>query len=379
MNHSMLGASKAHRWMRCPASVQLEATIPDEESFYAAEGTAAHALAEECLRSQKPPEHFIGVEFEGFVVDEVMANHVATYVDFCNAQEGKSTIEQQVDYSDWAEGGYGTADFVVIHDGICHVIDLKYGQGVKVSAQQNEQLMLYGLGAAHGASDNVDTVQMTIVQPRLDHIDTYSIRAKDLYKWANEKVKPAARRVFSPEPEFAPSSKACHFCKAKPTCRALAKHNYELTLSDFDNLDEPLLVQVPHTLNVEEIGQLLPKMDALIGWAQGVQKHAHKLLMDGGILPNYKLVAGRSQRQWVDKEIAEEELIKMLGDEAYVEKLVSPAQAEKLLGRERAAEISDLYHKPEGRPQLAPDSDPRPAVKPEAANFFNDISNEEKS
>lgn len=379
MNHSMLGASKAHRWMRCPASVQLEATIPDEESFYAAEGTAAHALAEECLRSQKPPEHFIGVEFEGFVVDEVMANHVATYVDFCNAQEGKSTIEQQVDYSDWAEGGYGTADFVVIHDGICHVIDLKYGQGVKVSAQQNEQLMLYGLGAAHGAWVNVDTVQMTIVQPRLDHIDTYSIRAKDLYKWANEKVKPAARRVFSPEPEFVPSSKACHFCKAKPTCRALAKHNYELTLSDFDNLDEPLLVQVPHTLNVEEIGQLLPKMDALIGWAQGVQKHAHKLLMDGGILPNYKLVAGRSQRQWVDKEIAEEELIKMLGDEAYVEKLVSPAQAEKLLGRERAAEISDLYHKPEGRPQLAPDSDPRPAIKPEAADFFNDISNEEKS
>ena len=379
MNHSMLGASKAHRWMRCPASVQLEATIPDEESFYAAEGTAAHALAEECLRSQKPPEHFIGVEFEGFVVDEVMANHVATYVDFCNAQEGRSTIEQQVDYSDWAEGGYGTADFVVIHDGICHVIDLKYGQGVKVSAQQNEQLMLYGLGAAHGAWVNVDTVQMTIVQPRLDHIDTYSIRAKDLYKWANEKVKPAARRVFSPEPEFVPSSKACHFCKAKPTCRALAKHNYELTLSDFDNLDEPLLVQVPHTLNVEEIGQLLPKMDALIGWAQGVQKHAHKLLMDGGILPNYKLVAGRSQRQWVDKEIAEEELIKMLGDEAYVEKLVSPAQAEKLLGRERAAEISDLYHKPEGRPQLAPDSDPRPAIKPEAADFFNDISNEEKS
>tara|TARA_A200000159_G_scaffold133039_1_gene130959 strand:- start:19689 stop:20816 length:1128 start_codon:yes stop_codon:yes gene_type:complete len=375
----MLGASKAHRWMRCPASVQLEATIPDQESFYAAEGTAAHALAEECLRSQKPPEHFIGVEFEGFVVDEVMANHVATYVDFCNAQEGKSTIEQQVDYSDWAEGGYGTADFVVIHDGICHVIDLKYGQGVKVSAQQNEQLMLYGLGAAHGAWVNVDTVQMTIVQPRLDHIDTYSIRAKDLYKWANEKVKPAARRVFSPEPEFAPSSKACHFCKAKPTCRALAKHNYELTLSDFDNLDEPLLVQVPHTLNVEEIGQLLPKMDALIGWAQGVQKHAHKLLMDGGILPNYKLVAGRSQRQWVDKEVAEEELIKMLGDEAFVEKLVSPAQAEKLLGRERAAEISDLYHKPEGRPQLAPDSDPRSAVKPEAANFFNDISNEEKS
>jgi len=379
MKHALLGASKAHRWMTCPGSISLEATFPDEESFYAAEGTAAHALAEECLTRQLPPEHFIGTEIEGFVVDEPMANHVATYVDFCNSQEGRSKIEQRVDYSEWAPGGFGTADFVVIHEGVCHVIDLKYGQGVKVSAQQNEQLMLYGLGAAHDAWVNIDTVQMTIVQPRLDHIDTYSIRAKDLYKWANDKVKPAARRVFAPEPEFKPSKKACHFCKAKPTCRALAKHNYDLTLSNFDNLDEPLLVQVPHTLNVDEISNLLPKMDALIGWAQGVQKHAHKLLMDGGILPNYKLVAGRGQRKWVDKEVAEETLIKMLGDDAYIEKLISPTQAEKALGKARYEEITDLIHKPDGRPQLAQDSDPRPAIKPNAADFFNDISNEEKS
>ena len=362
-------------------SIQLEATIPDEESFYAAEGTAAHALAEECLAKQKPPEHFIGVEFEGFIVDEVMASHVATYVDFCNAQESdESHVELRVDYSEWAAGGFGTADFVALHDGVLHVIDLKYGQGLKVNANRNEQLMLYGLGAAYEFIDKVDTVSMTIVQPRLDHIDTYSMRAKDLFKWADDVVKPAARRTMSPEPEFNPSKKACHFCKAKATCRALAKHNYELTLSSFDNLEEPLLVQVPHTLNVEEIsGNLLPKMDALIGWAQGVQKHAHKLLTNGGILPNFKLVAGRGQRKWLDADIAEESLIKMLGDEAYTSKLISPTQAEKALGKAKYGEIIDLIHKPEGRPQLAPDTDPRPAVKPEAADFFTDITEQEKS
>lgn len=373
MKHSMLGASKAHRWMTCPASVQLEATFPDEESFYAAEGTAAHALAEMCLISQKPPEEYIGVEVEGFTVDKEMAYHVATYVDYCNVQEGKKEIELKVDYSEWAEGGFGTADCVVVNDGVCKVIDLKYGQGVKVSAQKNEQLMLYGLGAAYQFIDEVDTVEMTIVQPRLDHIDTYSIRAKDLYKWANEKVKPAARRVFAPEPEFNPSPKGCHFCKAKATCRALAEHNYSLTLSSFDNLEEPLVVQVPSTLNVEEIGHLLPKMDALIGWAQGIQKHAHKLLMEGGILPNYKLVTGRSTRKWVDEKIAEESLLNIIGDEAYVTKLVSPAQAEKLLGKAKAEEITDLWHKPNGKPTLAPESDPRPAVKPEAVDYFSTI------
>ena len=377
MKHALLGASKAHRWMTCPGSITLEATLPEQESFYAAEGTAAHALAEECLLKQKPPEHFIGVEFEGFIVDEDMANHVATYVDFCNSQESdEAHVELRVDYSEWASGGFGTADYVTLHDGVLHVIDLKYGQGLKVNANRNEQLMLYGLGAAYEFIDKVDTVSMTIVQPRLDHIDTYSMRAKDLFTWADDVVKPAALATMSQDPAYNPSKKACHFCKAKPTCRALAKHNYSLTLSNFDNLEEPLLVQVPHTLNVEEISNLLPKMDALISWAQGVQKHAHKLLLDGGILPNYKLVAGRGQRKWLDTEIAEEQLIQMLGNDAYVSKLISPTQAEKTLGKARYGEIVDLIHKPEGRPTLAPDTDPRVAVKPDAAEYFNDINSQ---
>ena len=375
MKHALLGASKAHRWMTCPGSIMLEQTFPEQTSFFAAEGTAAHALAEECLLKQKPPEYFIGVEFEGFIVDEDMAHHVATYVDFCNSQGGEEKhVELRVDYSKWAAGGFGTADYVTLDDGILHVIDLKYGQGLKVNANRNEQLMLYALGAAFEFIDKVDMVSMTIVQPRLDHIDTYSMRVKDLFIWANDVVKPAALLTMRPDPTFNPTKKACHFCKAKPTCRALAKHNYDLTLGSFDNLEDPLLVQVPHTLNLEEIANLLPKMDALIGWAQGVQKHAHKLLLDGGILPNYKLVKGRGQRKWVDQKTAEEQLIQMIGPEALISKLISPTQAEKLLGKARYGEIIDLIHKPEGRPSLAPDTDPRPAVKPDAAEYFNDIT-----
>lgn len=375
MAHAKLGASKAHRWMTCPASVKLESNLPDSASFFAQEGTAAHALAEECLLKQKPPEEFIGAEFEGFTVDEDMANHVATYVDFCNSQEGdEAHVELRVDYSQWAEGGFGTADYVSIADGVLHVIDLKYGKGIKVNANRNEQLMLYGLGAAHAFSDKVDTVNMTIVQPRLDHIDTYSMRTKDLFKWADDVVKPAAELAMSTDANFNPTKKACHFCKAKPTCRHLAKHNYNLTLGSFENLDEPLVVNTAHLLSVEEISNLLPKMDALIGWAQSIQKHALKLLLDGSTLPNFKLVAGRSQRKWLDVKIAEEQLITLLGDEAYVSKLISPAQAEKAMGKVQLSEIANLIHKQEGKPIIAPDTDPRPALNEDPMQHFDNLT-----
>lgn len=379
MIHSNLGASKAHRWLNCPASVQIEATLPDQSSFYAAEGTAAHTLAEMSLESQKPPEDYIGVEVEGFIVDEVMAYHVAEYVDYCNAKSGYKHYELKVDYSKYAQGGFGTADCVVVDKNVVHVIDLKYGSGVKVSAQQNEQLMLYAVGTLLDPNiKGVDTVHMTIVQPRMDNIDTYKVAAKDLLQWAEEVVAPAALKALSPDPKFAPSTKACRFCKAKSTCRALAKHNYEVTLSDFDNLNEPLVVQIPNTLTPHELGLLLPKMDFLISWARSIQAESKRLLERGGIVSGYKLVAGRNRRQWINEEKSKIILNDLLGDLAVTEKLISPSQAQKLLGKGRYDEIESLVEKTSGQPSLAPDNDPRPAIKPEAADYFNEI-NEEKS
>ena len=372
--HAILSASGSAKWMNCAGSILAESGMPrDEGSDYAREGTAAHALAEMSLESRRPPESYMGVEVEGFIVDDEMANHVATYVDFCNALSGEKHYELRVDYSEYAQGGFGTADCVSVDDGILTITDLKFGAGIKVSAHKNSQLMLYGLGALNKFGSAVDTVTMTIVQPRLDHIDSYSIRAKDLIQWGIDVVRPAALATLDPDPDFQPSPTACRWCRAKPVCRALAKHNYDLTLSNFDNLEEPLLVQVPHTLTPDEISKLVPKMDALIGWARGVQQHAQKILFDGGILDGYKLVQGRSQRKWINEKNAETHLIKLLGDDAHSNKLVSPAQAEKLLGKARAAEVTELCFKPEGKPSLAPDSDPRPAIKPDVATYFSEI------
>tara|TARA_Y100000361_G_scaffold154355_1_gene179926 strand:+ start:3322 stop:4461 length:1140 start_codon:yes stop_codon:yes gene_type:complete len=379
MIHSNLGASKAHRWLRCPASVQMESTLPDEVSVYAAEGTAAHTLAEMSLKSQEPPENYIGVEVEGFIVDEVMAYHVAEYVDYCNAISGKKHYELKVDYSKYAAGGFGTADCVVVNKNKVHVIDLKYGSGLKVSAQQNEQLMLYAVGVLLDKNiNNVDIVHMTIVQPRLDHVDTYKLAAKDLLEWAENIVAPAAIKTFEMEPEFAPSTKACRFCKAKASCRALAKHNYETTLSNFENLNEPLLVKIPNSLTPHELGLLLPKMEPLISWARGIQEEAKRLLETGGIVDGYKLVAGRNKRAWHDESKAQKVLEDLIGDKAVTKKLISPSQAQKLLGKGRYDEIENLVEKTSGKPSLAPEHDPRPAIKPDATDYFNEI-NEEKS
>jgi len=137
------------------------------------------------------------------------------------------------------------------------------------------------------------------------------------------------------------------------------------------------LVQVPHTLTADEIARLMPKMDALIGWAKSIKIQGERILSDGGILSGYKLVTGRSQRKWRDEKTAEKNLIKLLGNEARTLKLVSPAQAEKLLGRSRAAEVTDLCYKPDGKPSLVPESDPRPAIKPDAVIYFSDIKEDE--
>lgn len=378
VDHAILSASGSAKWMNCAGSILAESGMPkDEGSHFAQEGTAAHALGEMSLISQKPPETYLGVEVEGFLVDEEMAEHVSTYVDFCNTHSGEKHYELRVDYSRWAQGGFGTADCVAVADGVLNIIDLKYGTGIKVSAQKNSQLMLYGLGGLEKFGDKVDVVTMTIVQPRLDHIDTFSIRVKDLLKWGENVVRPAALATLNPNPEFNPSEKACRWCRAKPVCRALAKHNYNLTLSNFDNLDEPLLVQVPHTLTADEIARLMPKMDALAGWAKSIKEQGERILSDGGILSGYKLVTGRSKRKWRDEKTAEKNLVKLLGNEARTLKLVSPAQAEKLLGRSRAAEVTDLCYKPDGKPSLVPESDPRPAIKPDAVTYFSEIKEDE--
>lgn len=378
--HAKLSPSSAHRWLYCHGSVTLEAGLPDQSTEFSREGTAAHALAEWCLREGIAPTEMVGDELEGWTVTAEMANAVADYVDYVrniHATTHNSTllVEQRVEFTNWVPGGFGTSDAIVIGDGLCHVIDLKFGQGVKVNAHRNEQAMLYALGVFQTFSPlyDIDTFVLHIHMPRLDYVSEYTITVKDLLTWAADVVRPAAEKATAGELNFAPGEKACRFCKARATCKALATHNYELALGRFDDLGADVQPVSPNLLSVDEITKLLPKLGMIAQWAKGVEEHALTILTHGGALPGYKLVEGRSLRQWKDEDAAEEKLVSLIGlESAYTKKLVSPAQAEKVVGRANVGVIADLVIKPRGKPTLAPDSDPRPSYNEAAVDLFKE-------
>jgi hypothetical protein len=221
----------------------------------------------------------------------------------------------------------------------------------------------------YGRIFNIDTFVLHIHMPRLDYVSEYTITVKELLRWADKVVRPAAAKAVQGSDNFEPSEKACRFCKARATCKALAKHNYEIAVGQFDDLEAPLEPTAPELLSVDEIAKLLPKLSMIKSWANDVEEHAHKTLAAGGVVPGYKLVEGRSNRQWVDDDQAAKVLVDK-GYDPFTKKVISPTQAEKLLGRTKAAEIADLVVKPRGKPSLAPDSDPRPAYGAAAVDLF---------
>jgi hypothetical protein len=364
--HASLGASNAHRWLECSGSVKAEQGFENKSSPFAYEGTCAHELSELALLHDKEPSDWIGkplVENSEWIVDEDMAQHVTTYTDYVR-QVAKGAddvlIEQRVSYADWVEGGFGTADAVVIKGDSIHVCDLKYGKGVQVDAENNPQGMLYALGAyaEFGFISDFKTVHISIVQPRLDHISEWSISVKDLLKWA-EWVSQRAELALSDEAERTPGEKQCRFCKAKATCPALFKYTEDIIMSDFDDLDD---LPSPDRLSDDNLRRVLEAKSLIEGWLTSVETVVRERLEDGRDFKGFKLVEGRSTRRWDDENEAERVLAELVGEDAYSKKLISPAQAEKVVKKTDKAALKDLIVKPAGKATLVPESDKRPPV-----------------
>ena len=353
--HSNLGASNAHRWLVCAGSVEAERGIADKESPFAAEGTRAHELGELALRTS---DTALGT-FE----DQEMAEYVRVYTDYVRQSAHEADlfmIEQRVDYSDWVDGGFGTADAVIVKDDLLHVCDLKYGMGVRVDAENNPQGMLYALGAF--AENNfifdIKTIKISIIQPRLDHISEWQISVEELLRWA-EWVSQRAEATKDPNADRTPGEKQCRFCKAKASCKALMEYTEAVIMADFDDLDMPSA----NTLTDEQMRVAMEAKPLIEGWLSAIEAQIKDRLEGGTGFAGFKLVEGRSLRQWANEMSAAEALEEMLGAEtAYTKKLLSPSQAEKVLGKTRKAEIADLITKPTGKPTLAPESDKRPAI-----------------
>ena len=366
--HAKLGASNAHRWLHCGGSVKAEQGFKDQSSPFAYEGTCAHELSELALFNDKEPQDWIGkplVENPDWIVDEEMANYVQVYTDYCRAiSKGADEvfIEQRVSYNDWVPEGFGTNDFgaLFLKDKRIKIADLKYGKGVQVDADNNPQAMLYGLGtyAEFSWISDFDYVDIAIIQPRLDHISEWSISVKDLLKWA-EWVSQRAEIALSDDAERVPGEKQCRFCKAKGTCPALMKYTEDIIMADFDDLDD---MPSPDTLTQEQLRKVLEHKGLIEGWLSSVETVVRERLESGQNFTGFKLVEGRSIRRWDNESVAEEVLAKVLGDNLYTKKMVSPAQAEKALKKDQRAVLDGLVVKPAGKPTLVAESDKRPPI-----------------
>lgn len=383
MKHAKLSASGSARWMTCPGSIRMEKDIPDTSSPYADEGSAAHALGELALTRGEACEKFIGQhdpEYPDYIFTKEMAEHVQVYVDYVNAittGKAEAFIEQRVDFSDWVPEGFGTSDAIVINDGVMTVVDLKYGQGVRVDAPNNSQAMLYALGALadYGFIYEIDIVEIAIVQPRKDHISEWTIKASDLLEWAENEVKPRALEAVSDNAKLNPAPKACQFCKARDRCRALAEFNLDLISDGFDVIGKPIHLKATESLSNVELGKILPYADQITKWVKAIEAVALEQLEIGETIPGYKLVEGRSTRQWLSEEDAETAMrnAKVKVADMFTKKFISPAQAEKLLGKTHSI-LSEHVIKNKGKVTLAPESDKRPAIESNVTDGFEDVA-----
>lgn len=362
--HAKLSASGAHRWMNCPGSVSAEAGLLGRTSSFAEEGTKAHDLMELALTTSRPCREFSGYGAE-------MVENVQTYVDYVESLKMHGDVllvEERVDFSEWVPGGFGTADTILVGDDRIQIVDLKYGKGVPVFAERNPQAMLYALGAYanFGWMSDIKSVNISIVQPRLDNISEWEVSVVDLLKFGEE-ARQAAADTLIPNAKKVPGEKQCKFCKAKATCPALYKMTADILLADFEELDE---VTPPNRLDDEQMRMALENKNLIEAWLISVENFAKERLAMGENFPGFKLVEGRSIRKWSDAEIAGERLVGLVGEHgAFVRQVISPAKAEKLLGKKDKGLIEDIIVKPRGAATLARQSDPRPAIQPTENDF----------
>lgn len=373
IKHALLGASSAARWIACPPSARATENLPGETSKYAEEGTRAHELCEAHLRyslscwehGEDSPMLGESIRLDGQPDDPPeMCKAANQYVDFVHLQWGlylhqpEVFIEQEVDVSQWVPGGFGTCDCLLIGDGILHIIDFKYGQGVPVNPERNPQLMYYALGAyaLFEGIEEVSTVRLSIVQPRMqEEPQTWEISLADLLTWAREVLQPAAEMAWKGEGEFC-TGPHCRFCKAHPACRAW-KDKYG-PLAGFEPYPEPA------TLSDEELGEWLQKLEGLAAYARDLEEYAQQALMEGRSLPGWKLVQGRSTRKWTDQDAAFRQMQADGIDEAmlYTRTPITLTVAEKMIGKKKFAEtMSAFITRAPGAPKLAAARDPRPA------------------
>lgn len=372
--HARFSPSSANRRLNCPPSLVLEEQFKDEESQYAAEGSAGHAMAEYLIRkhlkqrSRRPVSDYYSDElleavdeYVSFVISEIEeAKRICSSPIF--------TVEQRVDASEYVDECFGTADMVIVTDKVAHIIDLKMGKGVAVYAEGNPQLMIYGLGILGMAEMlyDVETVRLTIFQPRLNNSSTWDITPAALKAWGEEVLKPRGAMALMGAGEFNAGS-WCRFCKARNQCRARAEEFLAIAKMEF---------RQPALLSDEEIAEVLKVSDELAKWAADVYAFAQdQAIVHGKEWNGFKLVEGRSNRKYTSEDEVAEAATGAGYTDIYKRSLVTITEMERLMGKHEFTRIlGHLVYKPQGKVTLVPDSDKREAInKTTAAAEFQEV------
>ena len=368
-NHALLSPSASHIWIKCPRAARLSEGIADQGSDYAKQGTCAHSLCEYKLSKalgQAAEDPREALEF----YDQEMENCSSDYADFVmetlqelkkNCPDPVVLIEQKLDFSKWVPDGFGYGDCILVADRKVHVIDYKHGEGVLVESEKYCQMMCYALGAINLLDElyDIDSVSMTIFQPRRANVSTWTITKAELLSWAENTLMPAAQLAFKGEGQFC-AGDHCRFCKAKNICRARAEYNLELARYDF---------AMPDSLEDAEISAILEKVDSFITWASDIKEYALTQALNGKRYEGFKVVEGRSVRKYTNEEDAAI-AVQKAGFDPYEKNILGITAMTRLLGKKKFEEVlGDLVFKAPGKPALVPESDKRPALSSAKQDF----------
>lgn len=406
MEHALLSASSASRWLTCTASPRFEAQFPETTSEYAEEGRLAHSFCElkvlkKFTTSIKPSAYktrLNKLKKEPLYTEE-MDRTSDLYVEHLTEKAmGYNSpplvnAEVKVDFSEYVPDGFGTCDCIMIGGDMLDITDYKHGKGVPVSAEGNPQMRLYALGALkkyepfYGGM--IQRVRMTIDQPRIQsELSSETITVDELKAWG-ETIKPIAQMAFSGFGEFKPGDH-CRFCRGKAQCRARADANTALedfkdcllpTAKNVEQAQQNAGANVPAMLTHDEIGELLVRGKDLVQWYKGLEEYALNALLNGEEIAGWKAVAGRSNRIFSDQEAALAAVIAAGYDESlvYERKPKTLTGLEELMGKKDFAEkIGQYVVKPLGKPTLAPMSDKREPYSTAAADFSGAAQGEQQ-
>lgn len=379
--HAVLSPSSSERWLNCTPSARLADAAGSETSEYAEEGTTAHELAEHVLgcwtdgtflpecEETPVPENIASNKYYSEEMKEAISHYVAFVTgEFYEMQKGpfggsvRMYLEEKLDISGYAPGSFGSADVSLVSEQMLHIIDLKYGKGVKVPAE-SPQFKMYALGVlAKFGGTKVKRIRMSVAQPRLKHFETIEVDVRDLLDWAEKVLRPKAKLAYEGKGEQVVGS-WCQFCPVKATCRAQKNE----IIKDFEEHPDTLV------MTDKEIVEMIGKIDRYKSWLESINQYAYAEAMKGKKWDGYKLVEGRSARKIVDPDKVRDKLLKTyLEDEVLNISLKGITDLEKLMGKKVfAAEIGEYVKSQPGAPKLVPDSRPGKDYERDTASDFD--------